>query len=153
LTLAARQFVATATAASVLLCSIVCACGSPLPDAHAVAAAQPAARPAGQHPHEARCHGHPVNDADSDGSHGGRPEPCHDGGHSCPHCQSRVTAASEDGRITAGLDPLGHPLATILPAVFTTPADVHCPTRRTTLGDPSPPPAPTLLRLHCALNT
>src|SRR5690348_11064043 len=96
LMLAARQFVATATAASMLLCSIVCACGGLLPHMHEVAAAGPATLPAPHHEHEARCHRHPVNDGDSDGNHGQKPAPCHDGGHSCPHCQSWATAVSEN---------------------------------------------------------
>jgi hypothetical protein len=155
LTLAPRQFVASITAAAVLLCSIVCACGSSLPDPHepVVSATSPAA--VGRHEVTPHCHGHRAEDADHhDGGHGQKPEPCKKGtDHSCSHCGSAVTAVSENGKSITDLSPLDHPVATLLPVLFAVPAVVTSPTRLPALGDPSPPPGHTLLSLHCALNT
>jgi hypothetical protein len=152
---APRQIVAAVTAASVLLCGIVCACGGSLPAMRdpSVAASAAAARPAEHGEHDAHCHGHHDDDRDSQDPHGQKPEPCHGGDHSCSHCQSAVNAVPDAGKNTADLNPLTYPAGLVLPAVFAMPCAAVGQIRWTAVGDLSPPPAPTLLRLHCALNT
>ena len=144
-----------------LLCGVLCACGGSLPGVDAEAIVTLPAAPAEQREHKHHCHGHGSeghaghgqDEIPSDGE-GQKPEPCHDGGgHSCSHCQSTATIVSETGKHTANLNPLSHYDGTILPAAFAVPACAANSARWPRPGDPSPPPAPTLLSLHCALNT
>jgi hypothetical protein len=153
-----RQFVAILTAASVLLCGIVCACGSSLPDfgGGAVGVATSPVAATRSSSHSTHCHGHRDSGPGSqDADHGRTPQPSKGkgGDHSCSHCQSAVTATIEKATSTADLSPLLHPADILLPALFFTPAVTAGLVRWPAVGDPSPPPDPTLLSLHCALNT
>lgn len=142
-----RQLVAGLTAASVLLCSVVCACGGTehQPIGPAVAAAVGEAGP--------HCHGSSNKPA---GRHrdGHGKAPSGDNDHrSCRHCQSTATLYSGGGGGGIDFKPLAQGFAAlpfVLVGPFARPATAADP--RSVLGDLSPPGRPTLLSLHCALN-
>ena len=128
----ARQFVAAVTAVIMFLAAINCACRS----AHAApTTAQANARP---------CHAHRA---------ARQPAPCHGGAprdtSTCQHCQGSLAINGDLGK---AIDATIHLLAAPTPLTATILAP--------TAIDPSTPlsfapltPAPTLLSLHCALNT
>jgi hypothetical protein len=147
-----RQIVASVTAAAVLLCGVVCACGGVDHQDHSdhLNIASPAAA-AGQKPH---CHGDRENDADHGGkSRGHEGGPCKDTDHSCRHCQPTVTIKSGAGGGMVDLKPLAQGFVA-LPLVFAAPL-VHAThaVRWSAVGDLSPPVHPTLLSLRCAFTT
>lgn len=145
-----RQIVGAVTALGVLLCSIACACDSM------------AAPPGGDHHNEQlpaipSCHGH-HSSAPTEPEHGGhsdKPDPCKEkgGDHSCQHCQSTASPQLGDGKSAVQLTPFTHlvgvselgPVHSLSVSLLSTRWEIA--------GDLSPPLAPTLLRLHCALNT
>lgn len=156
-----RQIVATVTAASVLLCGVICACASSMPGiSRQLAVASTTSSPLDRAT-QPSCHGH--HDVEKSlahhdkhqvpqNGHGKKSEPCHEGDTSCSHCQSAVSVVSENGRNTTDLNPLSGLAQFTLPLMIAVPAAIANPVRCANLGDPSPPAAPTLLTLHCALN-
>jgi hypothetical protein len=145
-----RQLVSTLTAASVLLCGVVCACGGSVQQADAVQAAL--AAPSGEG-HGSHCHGQHDHHAKNSDSRPQNPQPCKDGGRSCQHCQSKATVGTASHDNSAHLTPFAHfvGLLDVSPNDYRNPPLVV--TRRSTLGDLPPPVCPTLLSLHCALTT
>lgn len=146
-----RQFVSALTAASVLLCGIVCACGDTVHQADS--APTPVASVAGDG-HDSHCHRYPGQGTSQgrDG-HPQNPEPCKDGGPSCRRCQSNATLASGNAAGVAHLTPFAHFVGipdVTLHEPWTTPSILS---RCSTLGDLPPPLCSTLLSLHCALMT
>lgn len=143
-----RQIVGTVTAAMVLVCSIVCACGSA---AHAFSQVGEGVQPVQPVQSHSHCdHQDESNREHQDGDHS-TSEPCrhHSGESSCHQCQS-VVGVENSGKILADLAP--HALVFgMLPLVQTAqhlnPALILRPLTHTDL----PPPSPTLLSLHCAL--
>jgi hypothetical protein len=107
----------------------------------------PPEREAGGH---SSCHGH--GDADHHDQERKESEPSKDNDHSCQHCQPNITARLSNVKSLKDFTPFTNLLGihhfAVTHAVVT---DVE--TQWSILGDLSPPPAPTLLRLHCALNT
>ena len=148
-TLLHRQIVGAVTAVAVLLCGVVCACGASAPHSHAIAAPPDAAD------RLPPCHRHRATTSHNPGA--GQPtktNPCKGKGsdHSCPHCQPGTSPQVSSGNNTPDLTPLGHFIEVVQPVS----AAVHTgawQSQRAAAGKISPPLAPTLLRLHCALNT
>lgn len=160
---APRKLLASVTAAAVLLCSVLCACGGSLPHFDVKAVATLPAATVERQEHKHHCHGHGTEGQAGHGKEEGKeeapsedagqkPEPCHDGAHPCSHCES-AAIVSEAGKHMADRNPPSQFDGTFLPAAFAVPAFVSSPVRWPGPGDLSPPPTPTLLSLHCALNT
>jgi hypothetical protein len=144
-----RQVVGTVTGLAVLLCSIACACGSmaaPSRDADDE-----------QAPAETSCHGHHAESP----AHGEskKPDPCKKEGkkegedHSCQHCQPNTSPQLGEGKLAVQLTPFAHLVGVLNTAPFDSQQFLLISTPWSIVGDLSPPLAPTLLRLHCALNT
>ena len=164
-----RQILSCVTAAFVLGCNVLCACGGHSPvggggDDHRACHQTREPEPAKTRAHS-HCAGHgPRHDHQHHRQNSGgeeRPapaEPCGGGGEpkapdpGCQHCNQIV--AVPDAKAKAGGDLASHPsLAGFLPPLLTEPpADPGRSRLRVMAGDPSPPTAgPTLLSLHCAL--
>jgi len=137
----ARQVVGSVTTLSVLLCTVFCACASADP---------PHVNPRQHEGKNHSCHGH--GDAEHHDQERKESDPSKDTDHSCQHCQPNITARLSNVKSVKDFTPftnlLGMHHLAVTHAVVT---DVE--THWSILGDLSPPPAPTLLRLHCALNT
>ena len=145
---AGRRVVGAVTAAFVLLCSVYCACGGPpaLPGrlAHG-------AKPAAAASCSAHCHDQERTPAEQS-EHGGKPRGEQPGHTGCGHCNPALSIIESSSASAASYSPEWAPAWFPLPAsrveILTV---VSAPSAD---GDlPPPTSAPTLLNLHCALNT
>jgi hypothetical protein len=155
-----RQFVGSVTAACVLLCNILCACGSHSGGAveNTKAAVMQVAAPVAKKSHCPH-HGHhrhedhvpPVEPTKDTGPGGGMPHHNgHDGGSGCQHCEGSVAAPA--GKVVDAFTLAASTMVGFAPhwgsylgsqTSLSTPAIA---------GDLPPPIAhPTLLSLGCAL--
>jgi hypothetical protein len=117
-------------------------------------------RPSALSDHKPHCHGHHDQPAPADQTHDQHAEhhygdsPCNHDGQSCRHCQSIGLLAKSSSTTTVDLKPTDQgvlaPLA-LLPAQIV--SRLSASRWSAFIGDPSPPLQPTLLRLHCALNS
>jgi hypothetical protein len=146
-----RQVVGSVTAACVLLCSIYCACGAAgaaaTDDCHVSAAETPRS----QH----HCHGHPSSpvEASHSGSEGKAPEPGgkQDSGAGCGHCEPTLAKVEQKASTPGFFGTFSVDLAPCAIATLSDQTVSHLPPCS---GDLPPPLLqPTLLSLHCALNT
>jgi len=96
------------------------------------------------------CHGH--GDVEHQDQERKDSEPGKDSDHSCQHCQPNITARLSNVKSVKDFTPFTNLLG-MHHLIVTHAAVMHVATPLFILGDLSPPPAPTLLRLHCALNT
>ena len=143
-----RRAVGGVTAAFMLLCSVYCACGG-LPALPVLLTSE--AEPGTSAPCSAHCHDH-ARTAPEQSEHGGTPRGEQPGHSGCGHCNP-VLSILESSSGSAALHTLESapawfplPVSTVEVHSVRSPPSVH--------GD-LPPPAspPTLLSLHCALNT
>ena len=149
-----RRIVGVITAAGVLLCSIYCACGDAAHHSLNAAEAHLAASGHSEQRHR-HCHAHPAAAALRHGvaGHDGAPTPCRhpDGGNGCGHCDASLGRAEQasPALVAHALVPSG--FAPWAVATLREQMASHLPACS---GDLPPPPGqPTLLNLHCTLNT
>jgi hypothetical protein len=134
-----RQIVAGVTAVAVWLCGVVCACGGMQRHSGATAGIAAENVPACH-----RRHGTPAKPSPSEKGKGGD--------QSCGHCRAGIAIQPDGGKPAVQFTPLAHLVCIVQPVA----SPVSAGPRVASLwlsGDLSPPPATSLLRLHCALNT
>ena len=146
-----RRIVGSLTAACVLLCSIWCACGDA--DAAATDKGHVSARetPTSQH----HCHGRPGsagegnrNDSDRKAPESGGKQR---GNGGCGHCEPTLAKAEQKASTPGWPRAFSVDLVQCAIATLCGQTVSHLPSWS---GDLPPPlPQPTLLSLHCALNT
>ena len=153
-----RHTIASLTALSVLMCSVLCACPSlanASPDTTGKAAVphshdDDSAGHDHQHPKKTsgHCHGEPAAPDQEDAP----AQPCEDhGGKSCSHCEQPLISSADNKPVE--LTPHHYFLNTFFLPLFEGRVQPQVTASKPTALSGAPPPAEwtTLLRLHCAL--
>ena len=138
------------TAAFVLLCSVYCACGGVVPAGHGPVPGRTERQTAAAC--TAHCHGHDHGRTPAQSEPDGPPGSGHSGHAGCGHCNPVLSILELSSGLSTPHAPAWAAAVLLVPCPAVEMQSIR-PAYSINQDLPPPTSAPTLLSLHCALNT